>query len=143
MKTLQGRPSVINEKGPSVIENLRKGMGMVEACHSADVSYQTVRNWIKRGEAGEKEFKKFATAMTRAKRNPVTPKDQPTGAEIEFSFMGNTIRLDCADQFMNIGAIKGEDGAIKGIALIPGDFPDRMNVDSSVLEDVLAKAARV
>lgn len=67
-KQLGGRPtSLTPEVQATFCDAVKEGLTYRDACILAGIEYQTYRNWMRRGEAGEGEFFVFFDAVTRAK----------------------------------------------------------------------------
>ena len=65
-----GRPIDLTEETKNrLINAIRSGSYYDAACGYAGISYQTFRNWIKRGEKGEEPFFEFLEELKRAEHH--------------------------------------------------------------------------
>lgn len=70
---MSGRPSKLNEDTKSrLLQAIRLGCTYDKACAFAGISYQTLRNWIKRGEQSTKgQYFDFVDELKKAEASAV------------------------------------------------------------------------
>lgn len=107
---MQGRKTIVAEKGPLVLAALKSGKKVLEACDAAGVSYPAVLSWYKRGKAGEEKFVDFSGKIAQYMGNTGRPngsKNKVRETHIELEVQGTVIRVEIpAGQSINIGSFK-------------------------------------